>query len=43
MEIVDKVSGVPYWVWKSKMDTEFVHKKVLGREPGLHIAEVFLL
>jgi len=43
MEIVDKVGGVSYWVRKSKMDPEFIHKEVPGREPGLRIAEVFLL
>jgi len=32
-----------HWVWESKMDLEFVYKEVPGREPGLHIAEVFLL
>jgi len=43
MEIVDKVGGIPYWVQKSEMDPEFVHKEVPGRELGLRITEVFLL
>jgi len=43
MEIVDKVGGIPYWVRKSEMYPEFAHKEVPGREPGLRIAEVFLL
>jgi len=43
MEIVDEVSSIPYWVQKSEIDPEFIHKKVPGREPGLSIAEVFLL
>ena len=38
-----EVSGIPYWVRKSKMYLEFVHKEVPGGEPELRIAEVFLL
>jgi len=43
MEIVDEIGSIPYWVRKSEMDLEFVHKEVPGREPELHVAEVFLL
>jgi len=43
MEVVDEIGGIPYWVRESKVDPEFIHKEILGREPRLHIAEVFLL
>jgi len=35
MEIIDEIGGIPYWVRESEMDPEFVHKEVLGREPGV--------
>jgi len=43
MEVVDEIGGIPYWVWESKMDLEFVYKKLPGREPELYVAKVFLL
>jgi len=43
MEVVDEIGGIPYWVWESKMDPEFVHKKLPDRELGLCVAKVFLL
>jgi len=43
MKVVDEVVGVPYWVRESKVDLEFIHKEVPSREPGGHIAKVFLL
>ena len=43
MEVVNEVGGIFYWVWKFEIDLEFVHKKLPDREPGLSVAEVFLL
>jgi len=43
MEIVDEIGSIPYWVQESKMDPEFVYKKMPSKKPGLCIAEVFLL
>jgi len=43
MEVVNEIGGILYWVRESEMYPEFVHKEVSGREPGLRIAEIFLL
>jgi len=43
MKVVDEDSGIPYWVRESKMNPEFIHKEMPGREPGGRVAEVFLL
>jgi len=43
MEIIDEIGGIPYWVWKSKIDPEFVYKKMPSRKPQLCIAKIFLL
>jgi len=43
MEIIDEIGGIPYWVWKFKMDLKFIHKKMPSKKPQLCIAKVFLL
>jgi len=42
-EVIDEIGSILYWVQESEMDLEFIHKKLLGREPELCVAEVFLL
>jgi len=43
MEVVNKIGGVPYWIWESKMHLELFHKEMPSKKPGLCIAKVFLL
>ena len=43
MEVINKIGSISYWVQESKMDPEFVYKKLPGKELELYVAEVFLL
>ena len=38
-----ELCGIPYWVRESEMHSELFHKEVPSEEPGLCVAEIFLL